>query len=531
MTEPTTPETTVPPVETPDVPTPTPDTPAPTGSLDGAVLDAKQTEIRGVLESLATHIGDTATKEDWSDADVKDIMDMLVAVKTKEMELKALKASATPEQATVIEEMMAEINAATESGTKHLAEVQEKMEAAAVKKAEEDLDKDADPTGKPTGTPATPAGAPAGPTPSRMDRLTDALGKGFEKMMEFFAKMGEMFGQALDKMGMNAKGVLKFAEAVGFTWLAEAVRPKVEVNDTHAVMEKVFGKGNIVMNKEEDHAAVRTLKEQYESLLESEKGKTDGKTSSSYSFETFLKEKAESVKAGGKTQCSIEDLAGGKTAVDAQREKEAEKKRLEEEEKRKADQKKAEEERAAETAKQEKEAAEKKAKQDKIDLGERMKTNGDVRNAVYLASFAEALNGMGANIKIDAAEMKKDMDGKRTDAYQYKTLAKAINSWLQSGDAHTVLGIELGSGNTLEEHNGSNYVYDSNLMINFDLENNPYATINRLLNELKLGGTNELADGTNINNTAYGQISVLQNAIKAKIGEYTGAELPAPATK
>lgn len=516
MTDPTTPENpVVPPVEKPDAPKTGPDatpTPAP---MDNEAFEMKTNETWSAIQNLHIQIGFNIGKYEFSEADVIDMQQKTKKVEDLSKELKALLPAATPDQQKIINDLLKEAQPIAEEAKEQMAEIEATVEAAAMKKAEEELEKSGS-SGEPGG-PGAP-GAAGAPTekPSRMDRITESLGKGFEKMMEFFAKMGETFGAALDKMGMNAKGVLKFAEAIGFKWLAEAVRPKVEVIDAHAAIEKVFGKENVVKNKE-DHDAVRTLKEQYASLLDGEKDKPGGKTSSNYSFETFLKEKAENIKAGGKTECSIEDLAGGKTAVDAQREKEAEEKRKEEEDKKEKEEKETKKKEEEEKAKKEKEEAEKKTQ-------ERLKTDPDARNAAYLVSLGRAMKLMGAAIPLDEAALQKDIDGSKaaTDAFAYKKLAKDITDWLGTeNNGETVFGLELDGGD-LEESDGTNLAWDNDILVNFDLINSPISTIDRLLGIQLNESDTELKDGTNINATAHKQIPELQRRIQAEIAKYPG---------
>lgn len=153
---------------------------------------------------------------------------------------------------------------------------------------------------------------------------------------------------------------------------------------------------------------------------------------------------------------------------------------------------------------------------------ERIKNNPEAKKAAYIASIGKALQDMGVTVAgYDQKELDTDMEGKRTDAYRYKTVAENLQNWFETNAPESVLGVEVDGGD-LEETDGSNMFTDNDIMTNFDLKNNPISTIDRFLSQIVMGGTNELKDGTNINGTAYTQLPILQEKIKAELKKYIG---------
>lgn len=399
-----------PPMETPEGEKKPESTGTPPNAMDEATFQKETGKIRDELTDMQTRAdtlaADLASKDAWTEEDLKTSADLISEMRALETRANGL-AAGTPEQETALATLKNNITNAIDTAKEAIHAEEQKEGEADEKKADQDLDGDGKPDAPADAPPSdmdfptlmsginndlgivndvllsvntedgwqpeelkklsdlasvmphlvdavraleTKAATPEEkelatearkqfdnaeakikdlsekatestkpqPEKTRMERVTESLGKGFEKVMEFLGKLGEALGNAFDKMGLAAKkGLLKLGETIpAFGFLAEMVRPGVRIGEIKEMMTVKLGEEKIVKGKNEG-AALKQLDAQFAK---------EQKKEESLTFEEYVQRRIDALatEKPGLDQYTIDDLATFKTKAESDEEKKAE---------------------------------------------------------------------------------------------------------------------------------------------------------------------------------------------------------------
>ena len=157
-------------------------------------------------------------------------------------------------------------------------------------------------------------------------------------------------------------------------------------------------------------------------------------------------------------------------------------------------------------------------------MQERMENNSNVKNAVNVYALANAIKEFsGEAFDVDSDAKEADLHTRdNSETFHYEGVAERIATWLNEGNGHSTLGVELANDGDLEETDGGNWLYDADIISNFrqNLESYPPAAVQSLL-DLDV-------NAVSMNDTATRTLPRFQDVLKNELAKLSGGSVDAP---